>query len=191
MSLWLCYSLSKDLYQGDLVRKGCDMQRLRFLQDTDIFYGLRPEHLQVISDVCTEVIFQENEIIVRENAPSDELYIIVEGRVDIIIDPGIVGANQHKVPSPTGIVTLRPGQTFGEIGLVDNGLRSASARSAAKETRLLSISRRDLLHLCEEDYELGYYIMRNIAGELAFKIRNTDLMLRERLLWQSQSMRDV
>ncbi len=163
------------------------MQRLRFLRDTDIFYGLRTEHLRTIADVCQEVTYREDDIIVRENARSDELYIIVEGRIDIIIDPTLVGRHPRKDPAPTGIVTLRPGQTFGEIGLVDNGLRSASARAASPETRLLSISRRDLLRLCEENYELGYYIMRNIAGELAFKIRNTDLMLRERLLWKSQS----
>jgi CRP-like cAMP-binding protein len=73
------------------------------------------------------------------------------------------------------------------MGLVDYGLRSASAQVASKETRLLALHRADLNRLCEEDHELGYRLMRNIAAELAFKIRNTDLMLRERLLWGSVS----
>ncbi|MCD4738199.1 MAG: cyclic nucleotide-binding domain-containing protein [Anaerolineae bacterium] len=163
------------------------MQYLRTLRDTDIFYGLSKKHLEAIAGVCQEVRFEEGELIVKENAPSDELYIIVEGHVEIIIDPSIIVARGQRVPGPTGIVTLRPGQTFGEIGLVDRGLRSASARAASPETCLLFVSRQDLLRLCEKDHELGYNLMRNIAEELAFKIRNTDLMLRERLLWQTQS----
>ncbi|MEA3308442.1 MAG: cyclic nucleotide-binding domain-containing protein [Chloroflexota bacterium] len=162
------------------------MQRLRFLRDTDIFYGLSKKHLEAIAGICQEVRFEEDELIVRENAPSDELYIVVEGRVEIVIDPSVIGAPGQRLPGPTGIVTLRPGQTFGEIGLVDHGLRSASVRAASPKTLLLSISRQDLLRLCEKDHELGYNLMRNIAEELAFKIRNTDLILRERLLWQTR-----
>jgi hypothetical protein len=30
---------------------------------------------------------------------------------------------------------------------------------------------------------LGYRLMRNIAADLAFKIRGTDLVIRDRLLW--------
>lgn len=162
------------------------MRWLRFLRDTDIFYGLSREHLDLIDDVCEEMEFEEGELIVQENAPSDELYIVMAGKVEIFIDPGFVGAEGKDTPGPTGIVTLRPGQTFGEIGLVDHGLRSASVRAATQRTRLLALKRKNLLQLCDEDHELGYQLMRNIAEELAFKIRNTDLMLRERLLWQTK-----
>jgi CRP/FNR family cyclic AMP-dependent transcriptional regulator len=40
------------------------------------------------------------------------------------------------------------------------------------------------LTLCENYPELGYRIMRNIAADLAFKIRNSDLSMREQLLWK-------
>jgi CRP-like cAMP-binding protein len=163
------------------------VERLRFLRDTDIFFGMREEHLREVLKICKEVQYKKADVVVQENAPSDELYVIVEGRVDIIIDPSMIGAQEQRTHRPTGIVTLRPGQTFGEIGLVDQGLRSASARAALTPTRLLAIRRKDLEALCESNFELGYYLMRNIASELAFKIRNTDLMLRERLLWKAQT----
>jgi CRP-like cAMP-binding protein len=79
---------------------------------------------------------------------------------------------------------LRQGQAFGELVLVDQGLRSASARVATNKTQLLVIKRNDLISLCEQDYKLGYLIMRNIAAEMAFKIRGTDLIVREQLLWR-------
>lgn len=158
-----------------------------FLRDTDIFQGLDERHLRTIGTICHEVSFQEGETIVEENAPSDELYVIVDGEVEILVDPKTIDVEGGVESTPAGIVTLGPGQTFGEMGLVDYGLRSASAQVASKETRLLALHRADLNRLCEEDHELGYRLMRNIAAELAFKIRNTDLMLRERLLWGSVS----
>jgi hypothetical protein len=34
---------------------------------------------------------------------------------------------------------------------------------------------------------LGYQIMRNIAVDLAFKMRSTDLMVREQSLWRARA----
>lgn len=161
------------------------MQRTTILQQVDIFDELSDEHLERLASVCRELTYNEvGKIIVRENSPSDELYIIVKGMVEIVVDPSLLGMEMPSSPGPTTVATLRRGQTFGEVGLVDQGLRSASARVATKETLLLAIGRRDLLRLCQEDYELGYLLMRNIASDLAFKIRNTDLMVREQLFWK-------
>jgi len=163
------------------------MQRVRFLRQVDIFYGLRDEQLKALAAVCHEITFKEGAVIVTENTPSDELYIIVKGAVDIAIDPTLIDANAEESSAPITIVTLVPGQCFGEIGLVDQGLRSASAHALYDDTQLLAIRRKDLQHLCEENYELGYLLMRNIASELAFKIRNTDMMLRAQLLWKPKA----
>ncbi len=152
------------------------------LRKVDIFEDLRQEHLEKLAAVCREVIFQSGEVIVRENTPSDEIFIIAKGSVDIVISPEMLGA--EGASAPMIIATLRQGQTFGEVGLVDRGLRSATVRAATKETRLLAIRRQDLIRMCEADYELGYLLMRNIASDLAFKIRNTDLTVREQLLWR-------
>ncbi len=161
------------------------MQRTTILQQVDIFDELSDKHLERLASVCRELTYNEvGKIIVQENSPSDELYIIVKGMVEIVVDPSLLGMGMPNSPGPTTVATLRRGQTFGEVGLVDRGLRSASARVATKETQLLAISRKDLLRLCREDYELGYLLMRNIASDLAFKIRNTDLMVREQLFWK-------
>ncbi|MBN1876820.1 MAG: cyclic nucleotide-binding domain-containing protein [Anaerolineae bacterium] len=161
------------------------MSLLNILRQVDIFYEFPQEHLSKIAEVCHEVTYQKGEIIVQENTPSNELYIIAEGTVEIILDPRLLSA-QSSLVEPSTIATLWPGQTFGEIGLVDRGMRSASARSAVDGTLLLAIGRDELLHLCDADHSFGYMLMRNIASDLAFKIRNTDLLLRERLLWEAR-----
>ena len=161
------------------------MQIASVLRQADIFYGISKQNLQKVATVCHEYVYKKGEIIVKENTPSDEIYIIIEGIVEIVIDPSLLGT-VHSNAQPATIANLWPGQTFGEVGLVDRGMRSASARAASDEARLQAIKREDLMRLCEEDHYFGYLLMRNIASDLAFKIRNTDLMLREQLLWESR-----
>jgi CRP-like cAMP-binding protein len=82
------------------------------------------------------------------------------------------------------IARLRRAQSFGEVALVDEGLRSASARAAQKETLLLVIPREKIIMLCETYPQLGYRLMHNLAADLAMKIRNADLRFREQLLYK-------
>ncbi|HHH40794.1 MAG TPA: hypothetical protein ENK56_02170 [Chloroflexi bacterium] len=72
---------------------------------------------------------------------------------------------------------------------MDQGLRSAGARSASNDTLLLVIPREKLLSLCDTYPDLGYRIMRNVAADLAMKMRNADLTIRQHLLWGAQQYR--
>jgi CRP/FNR family cyclic AMP-dependent transcriptional regulator len=158
---------------------------VNILKRTDIFYDLTPMHLEMISALCEEKNARAGEVLFEENSPGNELYIIVRGEVEILLDPSLVGgATPRRGTGPVTISTMRDGQTFGEIALVDQGVRSASARCATDNVRLLVIPRQKLLMLCETYPELGYRVMRNMAADLAFKIRNSDLSMREQLLWR-------
>jgi CRP/FNR family cyclic AMP-dependent transcriptional regulator len=159
---------------------------LPVLRDADVFYNLSAEQLERIAAICTMIRPSKGTILLRENCPGDEMYLISSGSVDVLVDPAMLGLKTDA--APTTVATLRRGQTFGEVVLVDEGLRSAIVRVAEDNTVLLSIRRDDLIRLCEQDYELGYLIMRNIAADLAFKIRSTDLMVREQSLWHSKEL---
>jgi CRP-like cAMP-binding protein len=161
------------------------MSHLSILKRTDIFYDLTPAHLEMIAALCQERSARAGEIIFEENTPGIELFVIVRGEVEILVDPALVGGSPaRRTSGPVTIATLRDGQTFGEVSLVDQGLRSASARCATDNTRLLVIPREKLLTLCEGRPELGYRVMRNVAADLAFRIRNSDLAIREQLFWR-------
>ena len=159
------------------------MPYTHLLEQIEIFTDLDNNQLQRVSAICTERRYEPGDIIFHENTKSDELFVILQGEVEIQVDPKMLGVSADVSPGPTTIATLRRDQSFGEIALVDKGFRSASARCAAPGTRLLVIQRDDLIQLCEEDFEMGYLLMRNMAGDLAFKIRQTGLMVREQLLW--------
>ena len=156
-------------------------ENLTFLKQTDIFYQFTQTQLELVANLCTEKTFNAGELIFAENNSSKELYIIAQGEVNILVDAGAVGASGK--PEKTVLTTLRRGQSFGEIALVDEGLRSASAEAKNKDTRLLVVPRDKLVMLCETYPQLGYRLMYNLAADLAMKIRNADLRIREKVLY--------
>lgn len=158
---------------------------VNILKQADIFYKLTPTQLEMISNLCQDKTFQAGEVIFPEGVNSDELYIIVNGEVDIQVNPALVSDRPVDQFTPVTIATLRRGQSFGEIALVDNGLRSATARATQEKTRLLIIARDKLMLLCDTYPQLGYRLMQNLAADLALKMRSTDLRIREELLYGS------
>jgi CRP/FNR family cyclic AMP-dependent transcriptional regulator len=150
-----------------------------FLKQSDIFYQFTPTQLELVANLCREVSFAEGDIIFRENSSSKELYVIVQGGVDILFN-----STEKDKKGDTVIANLRRGQSFGEVALVDEGLRSASARAAEKDTKLLVIGRDKLIMLCETYPHLGYRLMYNLAADLAMKIRNSGLRIRDQLLYR-------
>jgi CRP/FNR family cyclic AMP-dependent transcriptional regulator len=148
----------------------------------EIFEGLSSEHLQRISAIGHEQTFAQGDIIFRENAHGDSMYIVLSGEVEIQVDPRILGDEADHGSGATTITTIRLGQSFGEVALVDQGVRSASAICNSEQVQLLVIPRDDFLRICREDPALGYSVMFNIAADLAARIRTTDFMLRGRLL---------
>ncbi|MEI7848263.1 MAG: cyclic nucleotide-binding domain-containing protein [Chloroflexota bacterium] len=151
---------------------------INFLKQADVFYQFTSTQLELVANLCQEKTFPAGEIIFEESSNSKELYIIAHGEIDILIDPGIV--ESYDKDEKFLITTLRRGQSFGEIALVDEGLRSATARVKGKETRLLVIPREKLIMLCETYPQLGYRLMYNLAADLALKTRNADLRVRNK-----------
>ena len=158
------------------------MAVITVLKQADIFYELTNTQLELVASICTERHFQAGDVIFEENTPGHELYVIASGEVEIFLNPALLGKKDVKTGAET-ISTLRRGQSFGEVALVDEGLRSAGARCSEQDTRLIIIPREKLMLLCDTYPDLGYRLMRNLAADLAMKIRSTDLLVREQMTW--------
>ena len=157
------------------------MTVLSVLKQADIFYDLTDTQLELIASICEEKTYNKGDLIFAENSPGHEMYIIMEGEVAIELDPALVG--RTDVSGPQVLTVLGRWQVFGEVALVDEGVRSASARSVRHDTRVLIIPRDKLMLLCETYPQLGFRLMRNLAADLAMKIRHTDLQIRTQLTW--------
>ena len=157
------------------------MSVISTLRQADIFYEFTLTQLELIASICAENSYDNGAIVFEENTNGSELYVIIDGEIEIQVDPSLIGKRDSSEPQT--IATLRRGQSFGEMALVDEGKRSARARAIQPDTRLLIIPRDKLMLLCNSYPHLGYRLMRNLAGDLAMKIRNTDLQVREYIIW--------
>ena len=153
------------------------MSYASLLEKVEVFDELSRERLERVSGICVEHRYDQGQLIFEQNTASDSLFVILGGEVDILMDQASL-TGQETNPEPVPIARLRRGQSFGEVALVDEGLRTATARAAAPDTRLLMLRRVDLMELCREDFELGFILMRNLAADLALKVRQTDLRMR-------------
>lgn len=158
------------------------MTNIHILEQVDIFADLTSGQLERVDKICTAKNYRKDEVIFEENTPSKEFYIIMDGEVEIQIDPDTIGIGDQDNYQPSTIAVLRWGQSFGEVAIVDPGVRSASAKCGSETCKLLVINRTDFVKLLESDYEMGYIVMRNFAADLALKIRQTNLQLRENLM---------
>lgn len=159
------------------------MSFITILKQADIFYELTNTQLELVASICSEKHYQAGDMIFEENTPGTELYVIANGEVEIVVNPALIGKKEDNADRFT-IATLRRGQSFGEVALVDEGVRSAGARCSAPDTHLIAIPRDKLMLLCDTYPQLGYRLMRSLAADLAMKIRHTDLQVREQLTWQ-------
>jgi len=160
------------------------------LSVTDIFDTFTETQLQLVAALCESQTYQTGDILLRENDQTTEMYVIARGGVEVIMNPTFV-SNDVTEGEMVVLTELRQGQVFGEVALVDQGMRSATIRVSQANTMLLRIARKRLMQLCDTYPELGYKLMKNLAADLAFKIRNTDLTIRQYQLMLSQSKLDA
>ena len=153
------------------------MSVIELLQHSELFSGLTPEQVEQIAALGHEVVYNAGDVIIHEGAPSDEMYIICSGMVEVEVSRGVI----PDVPGPprvTSIVRLGQGQVFGEMALVDRGARSATVRCVQDGTALYVIPCQAFWALCDGDHHIGYVVMRNIAADLSFKLRHRNLQVR-------------
>ncbi len=102
----------------------------------------------------TVMSFPEGVKIMQEGATGSAMYIVLDGKVAVAIGRKIVEK-------------LGPGGVFGEMALVDNSPRTATA-VARSDCELLAIDRDTLIKLVKSDPAVGMQMMRAVAGRIRY-----------------------
>lgn len=127
------------------------------LRHMPLFAGLTEGQLDALAASALYQRYGRGQTILSRGEQGDRAFVIVEGEVDLVID------------SPDGrelIVTrLGPGEHFGEMALVDDLVRSATARAAAP-TELVVVLRHTFLQTLSEHPDVGMQIIRSLVQRL-------------------------
>ena len=138
---------------------------LEILAQIDIFSGLPPGHLRRVVDIGVEEQYKSGATIFQESEPGDRFYLIVEGAVRISrFVPGM---------GEEALAINRPGAYFGEMSLIDDAPRSATA-VCHERCRLFVVNRRDLEDLLFVDRDLAYELLWNFVRTLSRRLRATN-----------------
>lgn len=136
-----------------------DLQKImtRLIEGTEVFTHMTQAdllHLLEHADKCT---FPAGETILREGSRGEYLYVLVEGAVSV--RKTAAGVEEE-------LAQLAPGDSFGEMSLVDHELRSASV-IALEQCVLLRIGEGD----CWRQPAVAAKLFHNIGVSLAQRLR--------------------
>lgn len=145
-------------------------RRIALLAQAPVFAGLPRRFLGRIGAQLFEKGYAAGEVVFQEGETGKGLFIVLDGSVDI------VRATAEKEQT---LVTLGPGASFGEMALIDDLPRSATAR-VASASRLLILYRTNFETLVEGDRAIALSVMRNLLKMLAAYVRHTNALLAER-----------
>lgn len=153
------------------------MSVIELLRRCELFSGLTFEQIEQVAALSREVGYNAGDVVIHEGEPSDEMYVIHSGMVEVLVSAGRI-PDVAGPPQLTSLVRLGEGQFFGEMALVDRGARSATVRCVQDGTALYIIPRQTFWDLCDGNHHIGYVVMRNIAADLSFKLRHRNLEVR-------------
>ena len=152
----------KALYNNYFRKNSKNDPVLKALESVPIFDDLSHKELSEVARLTQERTYKKDEHIFKQHAPAEGMYVILDGAVEIK-DP----------ESGTIFASLETGDFFGELALLDEEPRSASAH-AIQPSRLIGFFRTDLLTLMKIYPELGNKIMLNLARVLGERLRKTN-----------------
>ena len=125
------------------------------LQRSPLFRGLTPPALEHIAELAGQRSFRAGEIVFSQGDPGDALYAVVTGKIRIS-----AGAADGR---EMFLNIMEPGDTFGEIALLDGGTRTASA-TATLPSELVTIRREHFLGLLEREPRVALELL-HLCGE--------------------------
>jgi CRP/FNR family transcriptional regulator, cyclic AMP receptor protein len=128
--------------------------RAAVLARTELFQGIDEATLRLIAEHVAEKIFERGQCLFLQDEPGERMFVLAEGSVKLYVssrDGDIVELVRHH-----------PFATFGEVALLDGGLRSASAQAVERST-LLVVTRAELLRLLRSEDQVAGALLRGLG----------------------------
>ncbi|HEX9920460.1 MAG TPA: cyclic nucleotide-binding domain-containing protein [Candidatus Methylomirabilis sp.] len=130
-----------------------------------LFKGLSDEELALISAITAEKDLTKEEVVFKEGEVGDAFYLVLEGQIRI--SKYVIGAGEEA------LAILDKGSYFGEMALIDEFPRSASA-IAHTDCRLLLMDKADFSQLLSNHKELAYKLLWVFCQTLSQRLRETN-----------------
>jgi CRP-like cAMP-binding protein len=135
---------------------------INLLRPLSMFTGLGDGELRKIARLFVQKLYRPGDQVFAKGDIGDEAYVVLRGKINIQLE-----ANAPPVAQ------LGDGKIFGELAFLDGAPRAAYA-VASQPSILLVIKRTAFADLVRRESGLGMMVMRNLAQDLAVKLRGVN-----------------
>ena len=125
---------------------------VEFLERVPLFSGLDRRQLQTIARSFKERSFTEGQTVTEEGAGGVGFFVVEQGEAQVSVGG-----------EPRG--TLGPGDYFGEIALIDEGIRSATV-VASTDLKCWGLTAWEFRPLVETNGEIAWGLLKGLAHRL-------------------------
>lgn len=135
------------------------MERLLALRRVPLFAHLSLEQLEAIGVFLQEDRYVAGEVVVRQDEPGEELYVIIDGEAKAFHDYGTATQKELSTMVPDGVCY------FGEIAIFAGDKRSATV-VVTKDARLLKLAGERFMELILQAPEISFEILQVLTRRL-------------------------
>ena len=135
------------------------------LSEIPFFEDFSDEELVLFSNQLSLRLFPEQSCLFKKDDVGDYLVFIVNGKLDVRLE-----SNDKKQMI---IASFGPGNTVGEMSLIDDYPRSATV-VVTEPSELLLLSRKRFDEICSSNPVIGLKFLRGLAQNLSVRLRKTN-----------------
>ncbi len=142
---------------------------LGILAEMDFFSDIDYKSLTQLSTLFVEKIFSQKDVIFKEESPGQSMLVIISGEVRI--------TQVSDDASEEALIILKKGDLFGEMALIEEMPRSATA-IAHSNCVIFEISRENFIQFIDANPKSGIKILWKLTKTLSSRLRETDNKLK-------------
>ncbi|MFA6468096.1 MAG: cyclic nucleotide-binding domain-containing protein [Bacteroidota bacterium] len=146
-----------------------------FLAKIPLFTGLTREKLEKVRSIMTIKSVPEESFIIRENELGDEMYILLDGEVEVSHSLLLKssGSGMDHRDKMLNKLTANDYAFFGEMGLFDDKSERTANVVAKTRCTIAALKREAFFQLTDSDNEVGYIILKNIVKIVSDRLSKT------------------
>jgi CRP-like cAMP-binding protein len=138
---------------------------IEIMKKIPLFKGFSDDQYLKVQRICSRRNIQKDSYIYYEGEDSNDLYILLKGRLRIMLKGVLLNV-------------LFPICMVGEIGVFTDGNRSASVL-ADEDSAVIRIPKKDLFTLMESDTILANHLLQNVINDLVGKLQEDNRIIVE------------
>ncbi len=158
-----------------------EFEGVELLQKLHLFQKLTFDETSRLGSIIQYLDVPAGTIVIEQNALGDALYVIGKGTVNVSRDADEDG--QHTANEVIG--SLKEGELFGEMSLIDDVLTSARVTTATP-CRLLKMPRAAFEQLLAADDKLAVKVYRSFIRTMSDRLRRVNAQLSKATVSQAK-----